>query len=94
MKLRSQLFSVAALVLLSWTASAQTRTAWKPRPKQAPIPVQEYGSVERTKLLHMAPGKAAEDGVRRLGSAQRRALLTSGRQIQLPVKQRSNAYRR
>jgi hypothetical protein len=95
MKLRSQFFAVLALVCLSWNASAQARGGTRFVKKPVPVPVQEFGSVERTKLLKMASGKSASEGAKHLGSAQRRALLTTGKAIRLPEKPRStSSYRR
>lgn len=90
MKLRSRLFTLFALVLLSWNASAQVRSGARLPKKPAPVPVQEFGSVQRTKLLQMGRGKA---GAQQLGSVQRRTLLTTGKALRLPQKQRSTRYR-
>ncbi len=94
MKIRSQLFSVLALVCLALGASAQTRSTPRYTPKRVAAPVQEFGSVARTKLLQMARGSSGSEAARQLGSVQRRALLTTGKAIQLPVKQKSRVYRR
>lgn len=91
MKIRSQLFSVLALVCLSLGAAAETRSAPRFKAQRAQVPVQEFGSVQRTKLLQMGRGS---DGAKLLGSVERRTLLTTGRALKLPVKQKSRVHHR
>ncbi len=96
MKIRSQLFTLFAFVLLSWNASASPAARPRLQSKRPAIPVQEFGSVERTKLLRMGAGCGASEGAKRLGSVERRTLLTTGKPLRLPVKQPSTVrhYRR
>lgn len=78
MKLRSHLLAILALAFFSLSAAAQARGVGSARSKNAePI---RYGSFERTKLLTQARGRRSED-VMRLGAADRRALLTTGKSI-------------
>ena len=70
---------IAALVLLSWDATAQSRST-RSRRNNSSVLVGPLGSAERTRLLaksrtstRVAPDEA------RLGSAERRALLTGSR---------------
>lgn len=92
MKIRSQLFTLAAALFLSLVAEAQSQRRVVLQPKRAPVPVQEFGSLQRTKLLQM--GRSKSEGAKRLGSVQRRALLTTGKAIKLPEKQRARTHYR
>lgn len=80
MKSRS-LLAVLALVCLSWNASAQRPQAKRPVRRPVAAPSQQYGSVQRTRLLEMGRTHNTE---RQLGSVQRRALLTTGRALTPP----------
>jgi hypothetical protein len=76
--LRSHLLAALVLVFSSWNASAQARSL---RPvKGSPQTTVQYGSRERTKLLQQAYRGRGED-VARLGAANRRSLLTTGKPI-------------
>jgi hypothetical protein len=86
---RSPLFALLALVVLSWNASAQARSGPRFRAKPPQVPVQEFGSVARTKLLQMGGGRSATPGAMQLGSVQRRVLLTTGNAVRVPAKRNS-----
>jgi hypothetical protein len=78
MKLRSHVFAVLALAIFSLPAAAQARGLGSTRStSNAPV---RYGSFERTKLFTQARRRSSEDEMR-LGAADRRALLTTGKSI-------------
>jgi hypothetical protein len=80
MKPRS-LLAVLALVCLTWNASAQRAQTKRPVRRAVAAPSQQYGSVQRTRLLEMGRARNTEH---HLGSVQRRALLTTGRALTPP----------
>jgi hypothetical protein len=78
MKLSSLALISIAIVALSWSTSAQSRSRAPSRNMRATAekPVH-FGSVARTKLLQQARGRnAGSADVLRLGSVERRAALT------------------
>ena len=82
---RLSALTLFALLVLSWNVSAQRRaTPSVPRASGA----QQFGSVARTKLLNQVRGRGAVDTLR-LGSIQRRALLT-GATVQVNKPTRRN----
>ena len=79
MKLRSQLFTALALILLSWNASAQGRVRTETSRTDQRF---QYGSMERTKLLQQARGgRSGSEDVLKLGAVDRRTLLTTGKSV-------------
>ncbi len=83
---RSHLSTLLVLFFLSWNASAQGQDA---RPTKGPAakPVQ-YGSFERTKLLQQGRSRSSSEDVLKLGAADRRALLTTGKPLHKKKPQR------
>jgi len=75
MTLRSHVSALLVLSFLSWNASAQAQA----RPAKGPAPAVTYGSFERTKLLQK--GRNPSESVLRLGAADRRSLLTTGKSV-------------
>ncbi|HEX6881820.1 MAG TPA: hypothetical protein VF530_00485 [Planctomycetota bacterium] len=75
MKLRATLLVLSALAFLALDASAQSRTNFRRAPQSKPAPAV-YGGFERTKMLGSV--RTRQDTAQ-LGSAARRALLTTGR---------------
>jgi hypothetical protein len=76
---KSLVLGLAALVLLAWDATAQSRSS-RSRRGTSSVLVGPLGSAERTRLLEKSrvATKIAPDEAR-LGSAERRALLTGSR---------------
>jgi hypothetical protein len=74
MKPRATLLALFALAFLSLDAAAQARTgpSRRSQPNAAPV----YGGYHRTKMLNSVRYRAE---TAQLGSASRRALLTTGR---------------
>lgn len=83
---RPHLLALLALFFLSWNASAQVQGV-RPAKEPANSPVR-YGSFERTKLLQQARGRSSSEDVLRLGAADRRALLTTGKSVHKKKPQR------
>jgi hypothetical protein len=79
MKTRSRFLALAALLFLSWDASAQARATVR-RPAQAGVE-KKLGSFERTRLLTKLKGARGGAALMRLGSVDRRSLLTTGKSI-------------
>jgi hypothetical protein len=82
MKIRSQVLAVLALLCFSLPAAAQARSVIRTRtstPTQT-ARTQSFGSFERTKLLTQGKKRGKQD-VLRLGSADRRVLLTTGKSV-------------
>lgn len=77
MKQRSHVLAVLALLFFSLPAAAQARGVGRTR---AATDTPSFGSFERTKLLTQARKRGSED-VLRLGAADRRALLTTGKSL-------------
>lgn len=75
MKLRATFLALSVLAFLALDASAQSRTTVRRAPQNKPAPVV-YGGYERTKMLGSV--RTRQDTAQ-LGSAARRALLTTGR---------------
>jgi hypothetical protein len=82
MKLRLLPLLLSVLVLCSVEAAAQGRVPGRRAPVRAQA-TPSYGSVERTKLLDQARGRRGAQDALRLGSVQRRALLT-GASVHVP----------
>jgi hypothetical protein len=82
MKLRLLPLLLSALTLFSVQSAAQGRAPGRRTPDRAQ-PAPSYGSVERTKLLDQARGRRGAQDATRLGSVQRRALLT-GASVHVP----------
>ena len=77
MKHRSHMLAVLALLFFSLPAAAQSRGATRTR--TAPE-TPSFGSFARTKLLSQGRNRGSQD-VLRLGAADRRALLTTGKSV-------------
>jgi hypothetical protein len=80
MKHRSHALAVLALLFFSLPAAAQVRSS-----RTGPADAPSYGSFQRTQLLTKARKRGSEDALR-LGAADRRSLLTTGKSIIKPVR--------
>lgn len=88
MKHRSSILAVAALLFLAWDASAQVQAQARSVRCTGgePKAVESFGSVERTRLLKQVERGRKADDVMRLGSVERRAILT-GASVRMPLPQ-------
>jgi hypothetical protein len=81
------LLPLLACVLLAQDASAQSRSSRSRGSKPSAVATKPLGSAERTKILERSKIRPEEA---RLGSAERRALLTGGRTSLYPKPKRPN----
>ena len=72
---KSLVLVLTALVLLSWDATAQSRSSRSRRGSSAAL-VGPLGSAERTRLLEKRVSAKVAPAEARFGSSERRALLT------------------
>ena len=80
MKQCSSVLAVLALFLFSLPVAAQARGSSRATPATPATVAPSYGSYARTKLLSQARKRGPSD-VLRLGAADRRALLTTGKPV-------------
>ncbi len=89
---KPQVLALIALVFLSWDAAAQARSNRHRRGHSgSQVLAGPLGSAERTRLLEkvQSPSKASPE-VLRLGSAERRALLTGSSRSSLYPRRRNH----